>query len=361
MPGSRFAPRRRLLWAAVLVAGPLVLAVTRGREAPPRAYVNRLTPIEDPAPLLADHPEFVEPLRGSARFGAPPLIDEEGADLLVRAWRYSYHARGIVEVESRLRADRTALIVVHPWGIDDGQGWRTPEPAGAAFQCTPDKNRLYRRHLSEVVAPFVARLRGRVRLVVYSLPGARDRLRAQLYRSLDGRPAARERDEARDLLARRLADFAYQGEPLPAVLELPAERPLAEYFRQFPGLDAGTGFNPEGFWSLPVPLARELAADPDDVVVYDREGYPALRRALERRGVQHVLLAGYNVDDCVRSTTAGYENLRADFDVFLVGDATLATFPASATPAACTTAALVHASLGLFVTEVGWVRVAGAP
>jgi len=66
------------------------------------------------------------------RFEAPPLVDEPGADLEVRAWRFSYNARGIIEMPNHLVAARTAIIFVHPWGIDDGQGWRTPEPAGAA-------------------------------------------------------------------------------------------------------------------------------------------------------------------------------------------------------------------------------------
>ena len=87
-----------------------------------RTYENRLTPIAEAKPLLADHPEFVEPIRETARFEAPTLVDDAGADLEVRAWRFSYNARGIIEVPNRLRADRTAIIVVHPWGIDDGQG-----------------------------------------------------------------------------------------------------------------------------------------------------------------------------------------------------------------------------------------------
>src|SRR5581483_7457744 len=103
---------------------------------------------------LADQPEFVAPLRTGPRFEAPVLIDEDGADLEVRAWRFSYNARGIIEVPNRLRADRTASIMVHPWGIDDGQGWRTPEPAGAADFCTPAKNHLAGRHTREVVDPF---------------------------------------------------------------------------------------------------------------------------------------------------------------------------------------------------------------
>lgn len=57
----------------------------------------------------------------------------------MRAWRFSYNARGIVEMPNRLQAKATAVIMVHPWGIDDGQGWNTPEPAGVCDFCTPDK------------------------------------------------------------------------------------------------------------------------------------------------------------------------------------------------------------------------------
>ena len=90
------------------------------------------------------------------------MVDDPGADLDVRAWRFSYNARGIIEVPNRLRADRTAVIVVHPWGIDDGQGWRTPEPAGVAFQCTPAKNKIVLDHAATVINPFLKSLRGKV-------------------------------------------------------------------------------------------------------------------------------------------------------------------------------------------------------
>src|SRR5947209_16340525 len=93
-----------------------------------RVYENRLTLLENPLPLLADFPEFVEPVRELRHYEAPILVNDEGADLSVRAWRFSYNARGIIEMPNRLRASQTAVIMVHPWGIDDGQGWRTPEP-----------------------------------------------------------------------------------------------------------------------------------------------------------------------------------------------------------------------------------------
>ncbi len=127
----------------------------RPRAQAPRVYENRLTPLRDPKPLLADHPEFVEPVREVARFEAPVLVDDEDADLSVRAWRFSYNARGIIEMPNRLRAAETALIMVHPWGIDDGQGWKTPEPNGVCDFCTPTKNHLAARHTREVVNPFL--------------------------------------------------------------------------------------------------------------------------------------------------------------------------------------------------------------
>jgi hypothetical protein len=59
---------------------------------------------------------------------------------------------------------------------------------------------------------------------------------------------------------------------------------------------------------------------------------------------------------CVKSTTAGYVNLARDFNVFLVGDATLATFPAHDTPRFATSSALAFAALDQFITQVSWVR-----
>ncbi len=123
---------RRLYWialwgllAAVCPGGPANRAA-RGEDGPQRAYENRLTPVADAGPLLADHPEFVEPVRETRRYEAPLLVDDADADLHVRAWRFSYNARGIVEMPNRLSAAHTAVIMVHPWGIDDGGGCARP-------------------------------------------------------------------------------------------------------------------------------------------------------------------------------------------------------------------------------------------
>src|SRR5215831_3954722 len=50
-----------------------------------RIYQNKLTPIKHPKPLLADHPEYIQPIREPHRFEAPAIVDEAGADLHVRA------------------------------------------------------------------------------------------------------------------------------------------------------------------------------------------------------------------------------------------------------------------------------------
>jgi hypothetical protein len=349
---SQFISTPATCWAVAALAAALP-------EPSPRVYENKLASIAEPRPILADHPEFVAPVKDIARFEAPPLIDEEGADLAVRAWRWSYNARGIIEMQNRLRGDRTAMIVVHPWGIDDGQGWKTPQPAGVAFQCTPAKNELLRTHVQKVVNPLVKELRGKTSLTMYSLPGRPDPIRSKLYRSFTYRPGEEERKQAAAELTAKLKSFDYTGQPLPEKITLSRETPVADYFRQFAGLDSGAKYDPKGFWDLPIPVIKDIETTPDDVVIYDAEGYEPLKQFLREQGVRHVILAGYNTDMCVCATTAGYKNLRSDFNVFLVGDATLATFPANSTPAHATNAAVSFAALDLFITQRSWITTAG--
>lgn len=353
-----FRQGARLLLVVLLLIGWLTFVPAgHGEEAPATfAYENKLVPLSNPAPLLADYPEYVEPLREVRRLEAPPLIDDADGQLSVRAWRYSYNARGIVEMDNRLDGASTALIVVHPWGIDDGGGWQTPEPAGVALFCTPEKNEIYLRHIAEVVNPLVARLRPHVNLVAYSLPGRDDPIRRKCYRSYNHQPDAAERQQGFEELDRTLRAFEYRANPLDRQLMLDPRQTTASYFRAFSGLDSSDKFNGPGFWKLPIPVVRPLEVDPRDVVIYDALGYEPLRDFLRSQGVRHVLLAGYATDMCLCSTTAGYENLGPDFNVFVVGDATLATFPASQTPRFATQASLCKASLTNLVSQVSWIR-----
>jgi len=357
--------RRRAAWQFIqtticLCSGILCSGAPASFAAEPapggRTYENRLTRLVDPPPLLADYPEFVEPVRETVRYEAPRLVDDANADLEVRAWRFSYNARGIIEMPNRLRAAETAVIMVHPWGIDDGQGWTTPEPAGVCDFCTVEKNHLAARHTHEVINPFLKSLRGKAKLVMYSLPGDEDPIRRKLYRSFKQTPSDSDRKAGARELREKLASFYYRGEPLPAALELSSDKPVIDYFRQFPGLDAGAKYNNAGFWQLPIPVTRDIDVDPQDVVIYDTAGYPPLKEFLQQQGIRHVLLTGYATDMCFCRTTAGYENLARDFNVFLVGDATLATFPANDTPKYATNAHISFAALNQLVTQVSWVQ-----
>jgi Isochorismatase family len=342
----------RLTIALVLV----LVARAWPAEPPTRVYANRLTPIKDAKPLLADHPEFVAPVTEPNRYEAPPLVTDDAADLHVRAWRFSYNARGIIEMPNHLRSGATAVIMVHPWGIDDGQGWRTPEPAGVCDFCTPAKNALAAKHTRAVIDPFLKSLRGRVVFTMFSLPGKEDAIRKKLYRSMRGRPSDDDRKSGSKELAAKLASFDYRARPLPGTLTLLRESPVIDYFRQFPGLDAGPHYNGAGYWDLPIPVTKDVEYDPNDVVIYDGDGYPPLRDFLKTNGVRHVLLTGYATDMCFCRTTAGYENLAKDFNVFLVGDATLATFPANDSPRHATNASISFAALNHLITQVSWVK-----
>src|SRR5262249_22716372 len=156
----------------------------------------------------------------------------------------------------------TAVIVVHPWGIDDGQGWATPQPAGVAFACTPLKNQICLKHARTVVNPFLTSLRGKVGMIAFSLPGEEDPIRKKLYRSIRGEPSEADRREGAQALEGKLKAFSYAGGGLEEHLSLSKEKPIIDYFRQFPGLDSGDKFDPAGFWKLPIPVTRGIDVAP---------------------------------------------------------------------------------------------------
>jgi hypothetical protein len=341
-------------------AGSVALAEPpQAASSPPaamRTYKNRLVRIENPKPLLADYPEYFEPIEEETHFEAPAIVDDPGGDLSVRAWRFSYNTRGIIEMPNRLSSKDTAVIMVHPWAIDDAWGWKSPEPAGVADFCTPRKNALAAKHTKQVIDPLLKRLRGRAAFVMYSLPGPADPIRTKVYRSLSKTPTPEERSAGIAELKRTLAAFKYEGGPLPEQFELSAAQPVSDYFKRFPGLDASGRFNGDGFWSLPIPVSTSVTVDPADVVIFDSEGYPPLRDFLKKNGVRHVLLTGYATDMCYCRTTAGYENLSKDFNVFLVADASLATFPANKSPRFAVNASISFAALQQLITQVSWIK-----
>ena len=325
-------------------------------EPATRIYNNQLQRIENPRPLLADYPGYFEPIQEEAHFEAPAIVNDVGADLDVRAWRFSYNARGIIEIPNHLRASETAVIMIHPWAIDDEWGWKSPEPNGVADFCTPAKNALAAGHTKKVIDPFLKQLRGRAAFIMYSLPGSADSVRTRVYRSFHRTPSVEERVAGEKELRRVLAAYKYSGQTLPEKLSLRSNTPVTDYFRQFPGLDAGARYNGDGFWKLPIPVSTSVTVDPQDIVIFDAEGYAPLRDFLKNNGVRHVLLTGYATDMCYCRTTAGYENLSKDFNVFLVADASLATFPSNTSPRFAVNAAISLAALNQLITQISWVQ-----
>lgn len=335
----------------------LALLLFQTAPEPPQRYENRLQRIENPRPILADHPEFFEPIIEQAHYEAPAIVNDPDANLHVRAWRFSYNTRGIIEMPNHLDARQTAVIMVHPWAIDDSWGWKSPQPAGVADFCTPEKNALAAKHTKQVIDPFLKTLRPHTPLIMYSLPGPADSIRTRVYRSFHKTPTNEERAAGEKELRQILATFDYSGQPLPSQLALNPQLPVADYFRQFPGLDAGDRFNGKGFWNLPIPVSDSVSVHPSDVVIFDNEGYPPLRDFLKQHRIRHVLLTGYATDMCYCRTTAGYENLSKDFNVFLVADASLATFPSNSSPRFAVNAAISYAALNQLITQVSWINV----
>lgn len=170
-------------------------------------------------------------------------------------------------------------------GIDDGQGWRTPQPAGVCDMCTEEKNALAGQHTVQVVNPLVGRLRDVGCAVVYSMRGRTHPITDRLYRTLHTvPPSAADRDTARLELNAALQSFDYDGhDSIPTELDLSQNSPVSDYFRQFPGLDAGPAYNGEGFWELPVPVVKYLEVHNNDVVCWDEQVSPQMQTTLTRQ------------------------------------------------------------------------------
>jgi hypothetical protein len=306
------------------------------------------TPIPNPQPILNDWPtgsrigwsKYIRPIMPNdyARYQRSALVNAPNGDLAVRAWNYlpnvpGHNTPGIVESRNVLPAAETAIVAVHPWGIEDGQGWQGPQAYnlyGYAFCGLKADNDVANEQMREIFRPFIASLRGRVRLTGYSLPGVADAVRSRLYRDYSHRPNAANRPGA--------------------------QRELTAYLRGLTGKQ----------WPDKIPVNKNLERALDDVVFYDGLGYTAMRTFLMDQSVRNVLLIGYNTDMCVISTTAGYRNLTQDFNVFLVGDVTLAAWPVTVktpngyTPHATTTE-LITASQHrgkhpIAITQSSWIE-----
>lgn len=312
------------------------------------APADDYTPIADPRPILndwlpklrVDWSKYIRPIMPGdyARYRGPALVNVPDGDLAVRAWNLrpyvpGHKAPSIVESRNVVRCDQTVIVAVHSWGIEDGQGWQGPQAYnlyGYAFCGLKADNLIANEQMREIVRPFIASMRDHVRLVGYSLPGVADPLRSRLYRDYDNRPSA----------ATRAA----------------AQPELEAYLR---GLSRKQ-------WPEKIPVNKNLRCALDDVVFYDGLGYPAMRTFLMRQGVRNVLLAGYCTDMCVISTTAGYRNLSEDFNVFLVGDVTLAAWPVTVktpngyTPHSTTTELIAasqhHGKHPLAITQSSWIE-----
>jgi hypothetical protein len=348
--------------AVLQILVSLVLLSASVSRAQTRSYENLLKPIKNPKPLLADFPNWIEPITEANRFEAPLLVDDEDGDLSVRAWRYSFNVRGIVEVPNLLHAKETAIILVHPWALNDGGDWRTLL-AGVAHLSTPQPDQLIARHTRKAINPFLKSLRGKVGVIIYTLPGSEDTIRKKMYRSFKNRPTDSERREAADELKARLAAFSFRDEPMPESFPLSADRPVVDYFKQFPMLDSNDKSNASAYLDM-VPITANIDVAPGDLVCYDRQRYAALKKYLQEHGIRHVLLGGavlcelqrYTPDLCNTGPFFGYENLAQDFNLFLVGDAALTTFPAASTPRFTSRAHISAASVDHLVTQISWIR-----
>ena len=320
---------------------------------PPIRPIDTYTPIANPDTILnhwpanaqVDWTEYYEPIPPGEfnRFQGPAAVNTPGGKMTVRAWRYmaevpDHGVPGIVESVNVLDTEKTAVILVHPWGLEDGQGWAGPQAYnlyGYAFHGLLQDNLLGLKHVDDLIKPFVDSMRDEVALVGYSLPGTPDSTRNKIYRDYDSQPTEAQRAEGQ-----------------------------AELEAYLHGLTGNQ-------WPTKIPVGRNLEMALEDYVFYDDLGWAALRSFLLAHGIENVLLGGYATDMCVISTNAGYQNLTQDFNVFLVGDATLSAWSVTDVPPngyvphptrdELITASQYEGVHPLWITQSSWITVEHIP
>ena len=263
----------------------------------------QIVPIANPDTILGDWPQYVDPILPDdyARYQGQPLVNTSGGDLAVRAWKYSSGLDAIIESNNVLASEKTALIVVHPWGIEDGQGWglyQAYNENGYVFLGHFPDNEHYLNQVSDVLKGFVDSSRGRVPLVIYGMPGEPGEpatTRYKLYRDYTHQPSLADQADAREDIETYLGNL--------------------------------TGTQ----WPETIPVAATFQYAPCDVVAYDSLDYTELKNFLDGYGIYNVLLAGVvdpgslvqPSDTSLITSASAYISLKDDFNVFVVGDATM--------------------------------------
>lgn len=296
---------------------------------PAEAAYTRIT---NPDAIFDDNPDYISPILPNEfrRYLESPIVENAGGDISLRAWRFSPMVGGLAESYNVLASEKTALIVVHPWGIEDGQGWDFPQAynaSGYAFMGTLPDNIHYNNHVNDVVKGLVDSLRGRLPLVVYGMPGSADDTRYNIYRDYTHQPSLADRVVGQAEMEDYLSDLSGSEQP---------DR---------------------------IPVNQNLQAAPGDVVAYDDLGYAQLKSYLQSYGIENVILAGYAANTTLSKSTCGYMNLKKDFKVFVVGDATMSTWPKTTNPPSgftriSTRNAIFAATIesGVAATQVSWLE-----
>ena len=167
---------------------------------------------------------------------------------------------GIIEVPNRLSSSRTAVIVVHPWGIDDGQGLAQPRAGRRRVSMHPgeeqDRARACRQgHRSRFSRPCAVKL-------AYSWAIAFRELRIRSGGRSTARSAAspQSRNAGKASESSRPSSKASitAGSQYPVRSTVDSQTPALAYFKQFPGLDAGPAFDGTRILELPIPVMKPI-------------------------------------------------------------------------------------------------------
>ena len=286
----------------LLLCWPLVRS--QGNR-PPFALTNRLTPIQEPKPLLADRPEIRRAGPRACTLEAPAWWTTERADLHVRAWRWSYNARGIIEMPHHLRAKRPPWS----WFIRRASMMVRVEHRSRRAWPTLHAAKNHRRPPHARVIQPVPQSPFKVAFVMY-LPSDEKARCASSRRSFNHTPSGQASRRCWEL-RRKLTSFHLSRRAAPATLQLLSRQAGGHYFQAIPGPDAGRATTTPAFGTCRSP-SRATSTCTRTASWSKTPRLEPLKKFLLQHGVRHILLTGYATDMCFARTCAGPSRERVE-------------------------------------------------
>ncbi len=305
--------------------------------------------------FLNHYPPYFDSIVLENSISGAPIILKDSSMLSIRAMRYSYNFRSMIIHDINIDPQETALIVIHPIDIDNGE-ISTVMPLGAYFMGTPSKNTIASKHMKEVLNPFIQKMRKQLKKIIFIMPFYSKTDLVKLYSMKGDTYQGIDSNYLNEYLL-KINKYNYEGIDTHLPLILKGRSILNSYFNEFPGLMLNNTKNNIEFSKLPFRINRDIILSEGDLILFDDMSLESFDSLLLSMDIKNLIYSGYAMDLCVKKLNQGYEKTAPLYNIFVCIDAGLTTFPGDDGLNKYNTVNALNTSFLYFITQIGWIKI----